>query len=207
MSFITKRKAKDPSKPTVDVEGFFSQKERQARKKVRAEKRQEEKAADRAAKPKREWDAMNYVLWLLGRREYSRAELEIKLARKFAEKEMPKEGIEVVLDRAIELGLQSDDRFLDSQVRMQKSAGKGPLFIRATLRQHDLNSADVESALDQPDDDWLARAYDLAERKFGPAPYAMPLRNKVFNTLLRRGFSFDQAKVVVGQSRIDALGE
>lgn len=166
-----------------------------------------EEGEARATKEPKQWNAMNYVVWLLGRREYSKAELTTKLRIKFAEKGLPEEGIEPVLARAEELGLQSDERFLESQVRMKKSSGKGPAFIRAQLRQHDLSEASIEQALQSEEGEWLARGYDLAERKFGPAPYQMPQSNKVFNTLLRRGFSFDIAKKVVSTSREDALGE
>lgn len=160
---------------------------------------------ERATKEPKKWSAINYVVWLLGRREYSRAELSTKLHIKFAEKGLPAEGVEAVLERAQELGLQSDERFLESQVRMKKSSGKGPAFIRAQLRQHDLSEACIDEALSPDSNDWLSKGFDLAERKFGEGPYAMPLRNKVFNTLLRRGFSFDVSKRVVSMTRQEAL--
>lgn len=188
----------------VDVEGFFSMKERQARKSARAKKRQEEKDEQRATRPKKDWNALNYVVWLLARREYSRAELSVKLARKFEEKELDPSGIEQVLDRAVELGLQSDQRFLESKVRVQKNQGKGPAYIRAHLRQHDLVEEEVSAALDPDENDWLSNAYDLAERKFGSCPYDRKTGTKVFNLLLRRGFSFDQAKKVVNTPRSEA---
>lgn len=170
----------------------------------------ESEEGERKTKEPKKWSAINYVVWLLGRREYSKAELSKKLRIKFEEKGMPIEGIDDILARAEDLGLQSDDRFLESQVRMKKEAGKGPAFIRAQLRQHDLSEAKIDQALSssfEDDNEWLVRGYDLAERKFGEAPYKLPLSTKVFNTLLRRGFSFDIAKKVVSTSRADALEE
>lgn len=200
----SKRKSsKDPSK--FDVEGFFSMKEKEARKRVRAEKRQEEKDEQRASRPKKDWSALNYVVWLLGRREYSRAELTVKLTTKFAEKQLDPAGIDAVLDKAVELGLQSDDRFLESKVRMQIGQGKGPAYIRAHLRQHNLDENEVSQALDPDNNDWLGGAYDLAERKFGSQPYDLKTSTKVFNLLLRRGFSYDQAKKVVNTPREEAM--
>lgn len=178
--------------------------------KVRKPKVEGEEGGERKTKEPKKWSAINYIVWLLGRREYSRSELTKKLRLKFEEKGLPLDGIEEVLDRAEELGLQSDDRFLESQVRMKKEAGKGPAFIRAQLRQHDLSEAKIDQALAasfENDNEWLVRGYDLAERKFGEAPYSLPLSTKVFNTLLRRGFSFDIAKKVVSTSRADALEE
>ena len=187
MAFLSKSNNKGPKKP---------KREREPGEEI-----------ERATKEPKKWNAMNYVVWLLGRREYSRAELSTKLHIKFAEKGLPAEEVEGILDRAQELGLQSDDRFLESSVRMQKGAGKGPAFIRAKLRQHDLSEAEIEEALSPDGNDWLAKAFDLAERKFGEGPYQMPLRNKVFNTLLRRGFSFDVSKKVVSMSRQEAIDQ
>jgi regulatory protein len=180
---------------------------KQGNKPARKPKREREpgEEIERATKEPKKWNAMNYVVWLLGRREYSRAELSTKLHIKFAEKGLPAEDVEAVLERAQELGLQSNERFLESSVRMQKGAGKGPAFIRAKLRQHDLSESSIEQALSPDGNDWLAKGFDLAERKFGEGPYQMPLRNKVFNTLLRRGFSFDVSKKVVSMTRAEAL--
>lgn len=163
----------------------------------------EERAAAREAKRKENWSPLNYLVWLLGRREYSRAELLQKLKMK----EVPQDEAEKLVDRIQELGLQSDERFLASKVRMQKNQGKGPAYIRAHLRQHNLPDAEVSQALDPQENDWLASAYDLAERKFGQGPYARDVGTKVFNLLLRRGFSFDQAKKVVNIPREEAFDE
>jgi regulatory protein len=162
-------------------------------------KRMEERAAARELKRKENWSALNYILWLLGRREYSRAELMQKLKIK----EVSEEDAEKVLDKALDLGLQSDVRFLASKVRVQKEHGKGPIYIRATLRQHDLPDEAVGQALGGEENDWLGAAYDLAERKFGAGPYNREVGVKVFNLLLRRGFTFDHAKKVVSVARTD----
>lgn len=166
-------------------------------------KRMEDRAAEREAKRKENWSPLNYMVWLLGRREYSRAELLQKLKMK----EVPTEEAEKLVDRIQELGLQSDERFLASKVRMQKNQGKGPAYIRAHLRQHKLPDAEVSQALGPEENDWLGAAYDLAERKFGEGPYAREVGTKVFNLLLRRGFSYDQAKKVVNTPRAEAFEE
>ena len=164
-------------------------------------KKMEERAAAREQKRKDNWSPLNYLVWLLGRREYSRAEL----AQKLRMKEVSAEDAEKVLDKIQELGLQSDDRFLASKVRMQKNQGKGPAYIRAHLRQHNLADEEVAQALAPEENDWLGSAYDLAERKFGEGPYSRDIGTKVFNLLLRRGFSFDQAKKVVNTPRAEAM--
>lgn len=151
-------------------------------------------AGKKERKKKKPWDPMSYVLWLLGRREYSRHELVRKLEMKFREKELDPAGIPVVLDRADELGLQSDQRFLESQVRLQSGAGKGPSYIRAKLRQHDLSDAQIQQAMDNEGVDWEEEGRQLVLRRFGNGPHDIKTRNKIMNTLLRRGFSFDIAK-------------
>lgn len=141
----------------------------------------------------------NYVLYLLSRREYSQKELRQKLKYR----EVSTEEIDAVLEKMTELGLQSDQRFLESRVRMQKSAGKGPGYLRAELGQHQLSSEKIQEVLESDEHNWTEAAFDLVERKFGVPPFSLDVQRKAFSLLLRRGFSFDLAKKATTRARED----
>ena len=144
-------------------------------------------------KPRRPWSPMNYLLWLQGRREHSQVELRQKLVFKLREKGLTEEhDPDEIISRLVELDLQSDQRFLDGNVRMASSGGRGPGWVKQRLYRHNLDSEAVESALAEIDQShWETEAYDLARRRFGNGPYPMPLRVKAGNFLIRRGYSID----------------
>lgn len=145
---------------------------------------------------------MNYLLWLQGRREHSRAELRRKLDLKLREKDLvDQHDPEALLDRLAELGLQSDQRFLEGQVRMASTSGRGQSWVRQRLMGHKLPSEDVATALEEVGSaHWEREAYELARRRFGEGPYAMPLRMKAGNFLIRRGYSIDLARKITSQT-------
>lgn len=147
-------------------------------------------------KPRRPWSPMNYLFWLQGRREHSRSELRTKLVMKLREKDLTGEhDPDELLDKLTEMGLQSDQRFLEGNVRMAAASGRGPGWVKQKLYRHNLDSEAVSQALAEVDDtQWEKEAYDLARRRFGQGPYAMPLRMKAGNFLIRRGFSIDLAR-------------
>lgn len=139
----------------------------------------------------------NYVLYLLSRREYSQKEIRQKLKLR----EVTTEEIDTVLEKMTELGLQSDQRFLESRVRLQKSSGKGPGYLRAELAQHQLSSEKIQAELDSEEHNWTDEAFHLIERKFGEPPFSVEIQRKAFALLLRRGFSYDLAKKATTQKR------
>ena len=153
-------------------------------------------------KPARAWNPMNYLLWLQGRREHSRAELRRKLDLKLREKDLvDQHDPEALLDRLAELGLQSDQRFLEGQVRMASTGGRGQSWVRQRLAGHKMASEDVAAALAEVDEaQWEKKAYDLARRRFGEGPYPMPLRMKAGHFLIRRGYSIDLYRTITCQA-------
>lgn len=156
--------------------------------------------SSKPVKRKRPWSPLNYLLWLQGRREHSRVELRQKLVMKLREKELVDEhDPDEILDKLVELGLQSDQRFLEGNVRMASSGGRGPGWVKQRLYRHELDSEAVSEALAAIDDEhWENEAYDLARRRFGQGPYPMPLRMKAGNFLIRRGYSIDLARRITG---------
>lgn len=131
----------------------------------------------------------NYVLWMLGRREHSRSELEVKLRYR----EVAPDDIQSLLDRMVELGLQSDERFVESQVRIHSQAGKGPRWIRTRI-QRLADPALIDVYLPTDKDQWLESARTLIQRRIGEYPLDLAQQRRGFALLLRRGFSHDVAR-------------
>lgn len=154
------------------------------------------------SKPKKPWSPMNYLLWLQGRREHSRTELHQKLMQKLREKDLIEvHDPEALLDRLAELGLQSDQRFIEGQVRQATSSGRGRGWVKQRLYRHKLSSDAVEEALSGvEDEEWEREAYALARRRYGEGPYPYDRRAKIGNFLIRRGYGLDLVRKITGQN-------
>ncbi|HUH36463.1 MAG TPA: regulatory protein RecX [Spongiibacteraceae bacterium] len=124
----------------------------------------------------------------LARREYGLQELHARLLRRFPDPSL----VTAVLEQLRSEGLQSDQRYAESQLRSQISRGRGPQRIRAELRQKGLDEALVESAIAELDVDWLELLRDVSRRKFGTSPpkdwQERARRARFFQY---RGFDFD----------------
>ena len=103
---------------------------------------------------------------LLARREHSFHELRRKLRRRFSE-EISEEALDEAIQRLADQGLQSDQRFAESYLRLRVGAGFGPQRIRLELRERGVDEDMVSQVIAQCDEDWLARACAVYEKKFG----------------------------------------
>lgn len=145
----------------------------------------DEDPADDPVKARRK--AMDY----LARREYGRRELEHKLANAGFRTAVA----EAAVAGLAEEGLQDDKRFVESFMRSRIGRGKGPLKIRADLRQHGIDEAVIDAALEEVDEDWVALARAVRARKFGPeAPPSFSERARQARFLERRGFHPEQIR-------------
>lgn len=131
---------------------------------------------------------------LLARREYSRVELE----RRLAAKGHAVASIAETLDRLADDGLQSDARFAEIFVRSRIARGQGPIKIRAELSERGLDRDLVRAALDDAqaseEIDWFALACATLARRFsgpGDTPRERARRERF---LAGRGFDFDQVR-------------
>ncbi|MWJ27185.1 regulatory protein RecX [Halomonas sp. ZH2S] len=131
---------------------------------------------------------------LLARREHSRAELRLRLARKGH----AADEIEACLDTLAEQGLQSDTRFAESFVRSRVMRGQGPIRIRGELFQRgiDKNLARdaIDAVIEQERIDWFALAGQTLSRRFsmpGDTPKERARRERF---LASRGFDFEQIR-------------
>jgi regulatory protein len=140
---------------------------------------------------------------LLGRREYSVAELGQRLRLKWPDLESGLESagpdsVTELLDALVAENLLSDERFTEAFVRSQVQRQQGPLKIRAALRAKGVADALITRELDRHAGAWADLAAQWLERKHhGPLDYAG--RGKFYRRLLNRGFSHEQAMDAVNQ--------
>lgn len=134
--------------------------------------------------------AMDY----LARREHGRLELFNKLMRFGFEPAVADEAIE----RLVDDGLQSDQRFADAFVSSRISQGKGPVRIRIELRERGLDAIVIDHGIDDAGEDWSALASDVRRRKFGPAiPSDFRDKARQMRFLQYRGFEPEQISAAV----------
>lgn len=154
------------------------------------------------AKPKRKRPGpspLARAVTMLAQREHSKVEL----VKKLVEREVPQADAEATVARLEELGLQSDQRFLESKVRQRVNAGHGPNRAQYDLAKHGLAENAIDSEVEAKGDKWWRAAYDLVERRYGTGPLDLKSRQKAVGMLLRRGFTYDQAQGVLRRPRED----
>ncbi len=128
---------------------------------------------------------------MLSRREHAALELEQKLIGKGCDEAVAAD----VLHWCQQHGLQSDDRFTDSFVRQRRERLYGPRRIRAELAGKGVADELISTHLDD-EQDWLAVARQFIARKtVDLREYRQ--RGKVYQALLRRGFTAEQAGTAV----------
>ncbi|MCH8551599.1 MAG: recombination regulator RecX [Natronospirillum sp.] len=122
---------------------------------------------------------------LLARREYSQRELMERLHRKYPD--LAAEELGTVVETLADQGLQSDQRFAESYVRLRVSRGQGPAKIAWELQQRGISDDAAGSLLAQWD--WQQQAAQVLERKFGhTSPNDLPEKARMSRFLQQRGF-------------------
>ncbi len=132
------------------------------------------------------------ALRMLARREHSRTELE----RKLAPHAESAEQLESLLDRLVETGLLSNERFAQSLV-YRRAATRGTAVIRHELRGHGLADEIVSEKVAALERSEYERARALWSRRFGAAPDSLAERARQSRFLLSRGFSSDVVRRVL----------
>ncbi len=129
--------------------------------------------------------AHDKALAMLARREHSRQELHMRLAREG----YPDDEIDKALADLVESNYQSDRRFAEMMVRSRIRQGYGPARLRAELRTHHLPDDLIAGLLAEAEADWLAQARAQLQRRYGDAaPHDYRERAKRMQFLVRRGF-------------------
>jgi len=136
------------------------------------------------------------ALRLLSAREYSRAELERRLA---AYEEVPG-SLASVLDELQAKGFISAQRVLESVVH-RRAAKLGTARIRQELQSKGLEPEAVAQAVEQLRASEVDRAREVWRKKFGTPPADSAERAKQMRFLASRGFGGDAIhRVVSGAS-------
>lgn len=127
------------------------------------------------------------ALALLGRRDYTTAELRERLI----EREHPPAEVDAVIAALVEDRTINDRRVAASHVRVSSQIkGRGRLRIRQELaaRGIDRHLADELIAELPPEDEAASIAKFLSRKRFPAKPTAAE-RQKIFQQLLRKGFT------------------
>lgn len=131
---------------------------------------------------------------LLARRDYSIFELSKRLTSKFNDTDL----ISQELLKLSEEGLQSDERFAEVFLRSQLAKYRGPVRIRAEMRQRGISQTLISQSLEQSDVDWFALIETLNTRKFGDEqPQDQKARAKRQRFFQYRGFTQDHINSVL----------
>ncbi|MBI1362954.1 MAG: hypothetical protein GC134_03125 [Proteobacteria bacterium] len=152
------------------------------------------------------------ALTQLGRRDFSCAELHRRLLEKGFEE---KEAAETIA-RLLDARYLDDARYAKAVVRTRAQlSGWGVQRIRLDLKKRLIPSAVIQQALadyeeqilTQEDgaEDWADKATDLLTRKYGRWSGTLEQKDyaKRLGFLMRRGYSFDQAKQALEATRDD----
>ncbi len=132
------------------------------------------------------------ALGYLARREYSRLQLQRKLAP-FAQSA---EEIEQLLDRLQREKLLSDERFADVVAR-GRGQRFGSLRIALELKQHGISGELQRATLSRLKQTELARARAIWQRRFGAPAADAAGRLRQMRFLGQRGFAADIVRRVV----------
>lgn len=127
--------------------------------------------------------ALNAALQALRAREYTRRELFAKLCRRFSRRAALQ-----ALQRCVQEGWQSEERYAEMLYRHMQLKGFGPLKFRLEARRRGLDPAVLERTLAAGEWGSIARAF--AAHKFGREnPEDPDAKKRILNTLARRGFA------------------
>ncbi len=138
--------------------------------------------------------AFDCAVRLLSRREHGACELSEKLKSKGFN---PSE-IEGALNSCQELGLQSDQRYVESYCRSRIRQGYGPLKISQELKTKHLDTALIAHTLNQEEKHWLDHALRIWQKKNkGQSQWSFEDLQKQQRFLLYRGFSSELIKRVM----------
>lgn len=140
---------------------------------------------------------------LLARREHGYVELSRKLRLRGAETEM----IDVELQRLMDDGLLSEERYVESYIRSRANAGRGPMRIREELAQRGLVRELVESALAEADIDWQAQMQDLWQRRFTGQVADLKDKAKQSRFLAQRGYAVEDIRRLLDGHRFQGVDD
>ncbi|GAA4360623.1 regulatory protein RecX [Paeniglutamicibacter cryotolerans] len=160
---------------------------------------------ERRRTPQSEIDPASQARDIVLRQLTASAKSRDQLRRKLAEKEIPEDIAEQVLDRFEEVNLVDDTAFADAWVRGRaRSRGLARSAIRRELRQKGIDDEQAEEALEQlTDEDEAQTARELVDKKLrSPSMGADREREvrRLVGMLCRKGYGPGLAFRIVGEA-------
>lgn len=132
----------------------------------------------------------NYVLWLLGRQEYSRKELTQKLRMKDADDDF----IEQLLSWCESLGYIDEHRYCESFLRRQINKGLGQKRVLAEATNKGVDRAQLMALIEEQEIDWFELAQQTYQRKYGVGEKQLDYKEKAKRVryMMYRGFGYEE---------------
>lgn len=132
----------------------------------------------------------NYVLWLLGRQEYSRREL----TKKLQQKEATPEFIEALLDWCEEHNFINEQRYVEGFLRRHIAKKHGLKRIQSEAMAKGIDRALLSTIVETMEIDWFQLAQEAYLKKYSNAQNDFDYKEKAKRTryLMYRGFSYEQ---------------
>ena len=105
---------------------------------------------------------------------------------------MAESDIDAAVDRLLQDGLLSDQRYAESYINMRMGKGYGPLRIALELKERGVAESDYGHYLYAADKDWHAVLKAAYDKKYAGEPYAdYQEKAKRIRYLQYRGFALD----------------
>jgi regulatory protein len=132
----------------------------------------------------------NYVLWLLGRQEYSKKELAQKLRMKDASEDY----IEQLLSWCESLGYIDEQRYCESFLRRQINKGLGQKRVMAEATKKGVDRAQLMTLIEEQEIDWFELALETYQKKYGLGDKQLDYKEKAKRVryMMYRGFGYEE---------------
>ncbi|RKR70618.1 regulatory protein [Otariodibacter oris] len=130
------------------------------------------------------YTAIQYIVYLLSRRDYS----ELELRQKLHQKSYAEEDIEQAMEKAQSYNWQNDQRFCTQFIRSRANQGYGPNRLKQELRLKGISSSLIAEGLENAEIDW----FELAEKVFKkkcPTTLDIKAKQKLWQYMLSHGFT------------------
>jgi len=132
----------------------------------------------------------NYVLWLLGRQEYSKKEV----AQKLRQKEADETYIEQLLAWCESLGYIDEQRYCESFLRRKINKGLGQKRILAEAGNKGVDRTQLMALIEEQEIDWFELAQNTYQRKYGVSDKQLDYKEKAKRVryMMYRGFGYEE---------------
>ena len=140
----------------------------------------------------------NYVLWLLSRQEYSKAQIAKKLTSRCEDTGF----IEELIAWCEEYGFIDDVRYAESFVRRQINKGLGLMRIKNEAYQKGVNADLVQTIVEELEIDWYLQAQSAYNKKFAYTSSSLDFKEKAkrIRYMSYRGFNHEQIEFAMQTS-------